>query len=649
MNIIAYQDINNAYPGKKGTLDPNIRSAVCGFRKWRECNLESALGDEWTSDPEKWEQLLKEYLSSLVGNIKKGSIANISTVLASVRRRVIAEIESPAGSTDTLTGAASRAAACMEFGARVRAARIGAGLTQREVAKRLGTLRESYACWEKGRIPRNHERLAALEKALDLTPGALGVAVYATNWVPGTHRSILSGSFGKEWQSRMLNEDFKYAAKLEDIEIENPPLYCTVRKWLDHKTSELPCRGRDRGRRWCTSSEGIAVTAIESFFGCMRALGKPLSDAHILDLFDEEKIDSFLKYMKGRNGTYITAIKHIKQVFCSALTKDRGFFTAWWDLFFDDPVVRSRCGFEETSNGTKNAPNESKKNFEIVFKAFCEKTRKSILLTAAQAAVADGPHMARDPKEPIRTILDSASPVDFLFDLADRLEADKLYRVGADPYFLAVQHRDIAVIHLMIRIPLRIRTMVRWLSWREDNTGTFRHDTEGKWLIDLPAEAFKNIRGAAKNGYRVYVPESVAALVLNYIKNWRHLHITPDFIAKANADIEKNEPKHRVRKPDPIDPRDRLFGFSTAKGMSARMAELSARYLRIQFRAHAFRHIVATDFLKKFPKEYVRLANLLNDTLKVVMDTYADKDEARAVLPYHERLDSERRTGGRSV
>jgi integrase len=39
------------------------------------------------------------------------------------------------------------------------------------------------------------------------------------------------------------------------------------------------------------------------------------------------------------------------------------------------------------------------------------------------------------------------------------------------------------------------------------------------------------------------------------------------------------------------------------------------------FRTHAFRHIVATAWLKAYPRDYFRVATLLHDSLDVVIKT----------------------------
>jgi transcriptional regulator with XRE-family HTH domain len=55
---------------------------------------------------------------------------------------------------------------------RIRAARLAAGLTQAELAARLGTYQPAVSSWERGLIPRA-PRLAQIAEALGVTIEAL--------------------------------------------------------------------------------------------------------------------------------------------------------------------------------------------------------------------------------------------------------------------------------------------------------------------------------------------------------------------------------------------------------------------------------------------------------------------------------------------
>ena len=58
--------------------------------------------------------------------------------------------------------------------------------------------------------------------------------------------------------------------------------------------------------------------------------------------------------------------------------------------------------------------------------------------------------------------------------------------------------------------------------------------------------------------------------------------------------------------------------------------------------AHAFRHLVATDWLTRFPNDFVTVAELLNDTIAVVIKTYAHLKKETSFARYEEHVQSMR-------
>jgi integrase len=100
---------------------------------------------------------------------------------------------------------------------------------------------------------------------------------------------------------------------------------------------------------------------------------------------------------------------------------------------------------------------------------------------------------------------------------------------------------------------------------------------------------------------------------------------------------------------------DRLLGDQQSKylfvsarsvgiwaGMSARIFTITRRYIPgcPGFSAHAFRHLVATDWLTHFPNDYVTVAQLLNDKLETVMAHYAHLRRDTSFQRYEEHLNA---------
>ena len=57
-----------------------------------------------------------------------------------------------------------------------------------------------------------------------------------------------------------------------------------------------------------------------------------------------------------------------------------------------------------------------------------------------------------------------------------------------------------------------------------------------------------------------------------------------------------------------------------------------------RLRAHALRHLVATDFLAKNPGKYTFLAELLHDNLETVLRNYAHGKKESAFMAHEEHL-----------
>jgi integrase len=55
-------------------------------------------------------------------------------------------------------------------------------------------------------------------------------------------------------------------------------------------------------------------------------------------------------------------------------------------------------------------------------------------------------------------------------------------------------------------------------------------------------------------------------------------------------------------------------------------------------RPHAFRHLVATDWLTRFPNDFLTVAELLNDSLEVVMKAYSHLKKDTAFSRYEEHV-----------
>lgn len=215
----------------------------------------------------------------------------------------------------------------------------------------------------------------------------------------------------------------------------------------------------------------------------------------------------------------------------------------------------------------------------------------------------------RDPRDPMRHILELENPMEMVADMVQRLRADR--PLGGTPWLEAVWARDLALIKLLVSNPLRLRNLAT-LTWREDNKGELHQRPDGSWWIRIAQTRFKNTRGAAgASEYDMPVQEMVWVDLERYLKTFRPrlLRCPTDYVFLA----ARQGP--RPRPPD-----------TPWTELSGRVTDLTRRYLwRCPgIGTHAFRHLVATSIIKASKlTDFKTAALVLNDQLATVEKNYA--------------------------
>lgn len=213
--------------------------------------------------------------------------------------------------------------------------------------------------------------------------------------------------------------------------------------------------------------------------------------------------------------------------------------------------------------------------------------------------------VSRDSFAPIRKLVELQQPMDGIVDMVRRMRADR--PVGAAQSIEAIWSRDLALIKLITSNPLRMRNLAH-LTWRADNTGELYQRPDKSWWIRVPKAKFKNRRGAAGDCiYDCEVQPSAWPDIERYIFVFRPklLRFQSDLVFLTR--IEKGTTEHRPW-----------------SGLSAKVYELTAKYIPqcSGFRAHAFRHIVATSILKAEGGTHKTAARVLNDRVATVEKHY---------------------------
>ncbi len=189
-------------------------------------------------------------------------------------------------------------------------------------------------------------------------------------------------------------------------------------------------------------------------------------------------------------------------------------------------------------------------------------------------------------------------------------------------YFLAVWVRDQLLLRMLASNPLRNRNFreMRYLEKpTSDDLGNLYRDANGGWRLRFQPFEMKNEKGAASELYDVPVPADLWPLVDSYILKARPILMD----GKTTDAVFLN----RNGKP-----------FKVA-GLSAVVKTLTGRYLQgmpdvYGFATHAFRHIIATAWLRAHPEDYLTVAHILHDKLQTVLDNYAHVTPTDGLVRY---------------
>lgn len=231
--------------------------------------------------------------------------------------------------------------------------------------------------------------------------------------------------------------------------------------------------------------------------------------------------------------------------------------------------------------------------------------------------------MTRDPRDPIAHILQLASPIQGLVEMVDRME--KATPSESWPVRHAVHKRDLLLIKLLICNPLRLHHYVI-MTWTPDNRGNVYQRPDGSWWLRFKADDFKNQHGAASEDYDVELSRWVWPDLEAYVKKYRPLLGTPD-----SKYLLRPKPRS-ARSPD---------GKRLAPGTVEHIIRSATGLYGggPAFGPHAFRHIIATDYILNHPEGYVAAAAILHDKIDTVMRNYSHLRTQRGVAKYSAYLE----------
>ncbi len=335
-------------------------------------------------------------------------------------------------------------------------------------------------------------------------------------------------------------------------------------------------------------------------------------------LLDPEMLGRFLQWKKIRHGRADASL--ISAVVLPLIRAELGFLTQQveyvWDYkpFEIDPIDLNKSDW-------KTSYQETSKKWE----GKCKELRQQIRKIMQQL-----PPRPQTARERLAPILHEGDPIGVITKIiqkhADARPVGRLRDGAPGSQRLAIWVRDQLLLRMLAANPLRNRNF-REMKWRVDNNGNLYQTNQSAWRLRFKPQDFKNERGAANTPYDVPIPESLWPLITQYITLARPILINKskqnDMVFLTNTGEAYHEHK---------DLSQRLY-IITGLYMGAEIDSLGIR-------THAFRHIIATAWLRENPKDYLTVAQILHDNLETVIANYGHTTPADGLVQHYAWLEN---------
>ena len=410
--------------------------------------------------------------------------------------------------------------------------------------------------------------------------------------------------------------------------------------FLNRTLAILP-EGEERGEKaqWTRSEDGrvpsakIAKKILKSFMGfctlaadCpdpfLRGAGIQLEDLSLALLADKTLVEKFLEFKKLRSGL---RVKPIDVSTAASLSPHQISANGLWEyynkggkynggtiqvLIFVSTLLRPKFGY--LYQHPEYAGKLGSRMVAATWDEQCKETRTRIdkihknILKMKKEGDIENYEFGRDPKEKIQWILDLPRPLFILQEMIKAILDDLMYE-GASQSERARQYRDLILVALLCANPLRIK-MFSYMKFDEN----LIRRSNGSWWLKFGKRAFKN-RRALKSDYLVRVAEELWPMLDRYKEEFHPVLVGSSgskyvFVGSARG-------MHTKKEGDPM-------SESSLSSIAQKLTELYIPGME-GFRSHAFRHIIATDIIRKDPRFGFFLASkALHDKLETVETDY---------------------------
>jgi hypothetical protein len=507
------------------------------------------------------------------------------------------------------------------------------GLTKSALCRDAGISKPTFDRWlSKNHLPERSSAhlIGAVESALDLTPGTLARRLPARRRAryERTGDKPASGpqtSYGCRLQrNKQKLKPYSLAATPRLIEQWREVLVLKTDRYRDGATPRNSWRVKPRARvglrvHWSMVIDGdICVTAggqyrqLVTFLGFLAltpaqgGFGMPKDQLDTLAwLTRADRIVRYLKWVRRRSDNIL------HEGLFTLLDTMRAHLRPKTGYVWLTPALAETLPDEEWPKGRPGLL-----ELEEVWQLRCHAAYDALMDYTRKLKAEGKTQKSRDPKEVFQDIVASEFPMRELVRLIRAIENDPPPVIQKRNYACWV--RDVLLLKMLNRHPLRAHHF-SIMTFRGPASNLSR--VGSGWQLHCDVADFKNEKSATTLPYTVLLDSSLVLWLNRYLSEARPVMVRAE---DCNFLYLPSSVGNRVQAPGTIETGVEPTGAWSPEGIYKRIKALTALYTDkgIGLNIHGFRHVAATDHLKRHPKEYAVVAKILNDKLETVIREY---------------------------
>lgn len=418
-----------------------------------------------------------------------------------------------------------------------------------------------------------------------------------------------------------LEEEFQglFIHKTEAILPDGEERFYTG-QWTASEGAEIPTA--DIVRNFLRSFMGFCALPQDSPDVYLKGEGIKPEELSLALLADKELVEAYLKFMRLRSGLRVRPVDESKAATLPLHSISANGRWEFYDrggkynqgsiqaLIYISGLLRSGTGYlyQHPEFAEKLGPRMTAENWHkqcIATRSRVDRVLREILLMKKNNNQ-ENYDFGRDPKERIEWILELNRPLLLLQEVLKEMLADLLPE-NAPKLVRARQYRDVLLFALMCANPLRV-SMFTTMKFGKHLVRM----NDGSWRLRFKREAFKN-RRSLKSAYEVRVAKEIWPMLERYRSEFHPL--LAGSTGSQHVFIRGKHGGNGRREGEPL----------SANSLNYLIIKLTELYLPggVGFPPHTFRHIIATDIIKKDPRiGFFLAARALHDKLDTVEREY---------------------------